>query len=143
MIVAQILRNKGESVVTIGPKATIAEAARVLKDQGIGALVVLSDAGAIAGIISERDIAYGLSIHGQDLAKKLVAELMTSKVFTCSPDQPLDDIRRQMTSRRVRHIPVVDDGRLAGLVSIGDVVKNRIEELEAEGNQLREYISSG
>ncbi len=143
MRVQHILKAKGEKVVTVGPGASVGEVARTLKTEGIGAVVVTGDGESVAGIVSERDIVRALVEHGRDLLEKPVSEVMTSQVVTCAPDDRLDDIRRTMTERRVRHLPVLKKWRLAGIISIGDVVKSRLEELEAESSQLRDYISGG
>ena len=143
MQVARILKAKGGRVVTAKPEATIAEVARTLKAERIGAIVIAGDDGKVAGIISERDIVRALPEHGAELLDKRAADLMTRQVVTCAPDNDLDHIRREMTSGRFRHVPVLDGDKLVGIVSIGDVVKNRLEELESERQQLREYIASG
>jgi len=143
MQVVQIIKSKGDRVVTARPDATVAEVAAVLKRERIGAIVITAEDGSIAGIVSERDIVHALPDHGPGALDKPVADLMSRNVVTSSPDQTVDEIRRQMTERRIRHIPVLDGGKLAGIISIGDVVKNRLEELEAESNQLRQYIASG
>ena len=143
MQVARILKAKGSRVVTAKPDATIAEVARTLKAERIGAIVIAGDDGKVVGIISERDIVRALPKHGAELLDRKAADLMTRQVVTCAPDNDLDHIRREMTAGRFRHVPVLDGDRLVGIVSIGDVVKNRLEELESERQQLREYIASG
>jgi CBS domain-containing protein len=107
----------------------------------IGAAVVTGDEGTVVGIISERDIVHGLSERGADLLNMRVGDLMTRAVVTCRPEQSLEDIMREMTSSRIRHLPVLQDGEMVGIVSIGDVVKNRLEELEKESGALRDYIT--
>ncbi len=140
MKVQVMLDAKGSEVATTRPDATIAAAIDILKREGIGALVVTDSGGGLAGIISERDIVRGLVDHGGDLLKMPVAELMTRSVKTCGPDHNINDVMAEMTRSRIRHLPVLADGRLCGIISIGDVVKNRLEELEAETSVLRDYI---
>ncbi len=139
--ISQILKDKGERVVTIGPQSTIAEVVGVLKRERIGAVVVTEEKGDLVGIISERDVAHGLAEHGADLLAKRVAELMTSPVVTCTPESSVDEVMKKMTVGRFRHLPVVKDGAMLGIISIGDVVKNRLEELETETTMLQEYIT--
>ena len=145
MKVREILEHKGRRVVTIRPDATISTAVHRLALERIGALVVSEDGGSIAGILSERDIVRALvedggAIMGLD---RRVADLMTTGVRTCGPDDNVKSVMGDMTRHRFRHMPVVEDGRLAGLVSIGDVVKSRLEEMELETVVLREaYIAA-
>ena len=141
MLVRHIVSVNGKDVATAGPDATIADAARVLKERNIGALVITTDDGRLAGILSERDLVRGLPEHGADLLALKVKDRMTADVTTCSPDDRVDAIMKLMTEGRFRHLPVVEDGRLAGIVSIGDVVKSRLEELESETTTLRQYIA--
>ena len=126
--------------LTTRPYATVATVIGVLKLKGIGALVVTDEAGRLAGIISERDIVRGLLTHGDELLKLPASELMTRSVKTCSPGDNIRDVMAKMTHSRVRHLPVLDGGRLCGIISIGDVVKNRLDELEMETGVLRDYI---
>lgn len=141
MRVAQILEAKGHRVVTTRLDAKIAELARTLTLERIGAAVVTGDEGTVVGIISERDIVHGLSERGADLLNMRVGDLMTRAVVTCRPEQSLEDIMREMTSSHIRHLPVLQDGEMVGIISIGDVVKNRLEELEKESGALRDYIT--
>ncbi len=143
MKVQAMLDAKGSEVATTRPDATIATAIGILKQEGIGALVVTGPSGELTGIISERDIVRGLVDHGGDLLKMPVAELMTRSVKTCGPDHNTNDVMAEMTRSRIRHLPVLDGGRLCGIISIGDVVKNRLEELETETYVLRDYIGGG
>jgi CBS domain-containing protein len=143
MNVEAILRSKGRQVATISPDATIAAAVQELTSRGIGALVVSGDGVEVEGIVSERDIVRGLTDHGADLLRRSVGELMTRRVYSCSPDDSVADLMAQMTERRVRHIPVLRDGALYGIISIGDVVKNRLDEVEFEANSLRSFIAGG
>jgi len=142
MKVASILHRKGTGVITIGPEMNIKLASHKLTTEDISALVVVQN-GRIAGILSERDIARGLARHGEALTQMRARDLMTEHVITCEPEDSLKHIMTLMTHHRVRHLPVVNDGALAGIVSIGDVVKYRLEELELETNVLRDaYFAS-
>ena len=138
MTVHSILTRKGSTVCTIEPTASIADAAKSLADHGIGALVVMGDEGQTVGIISERDIVRAVSAA----LKTRAAEVMTRKVTICSRNDNLVDLMRRMTEGKFRHFPVVEEGRLVGIVSIGDVVKSRLEELQQESNAMSEYIRS-
>jgi CBS domain-containing protein len=140
MKVETMLAAKGDKVVTLRPDATVATVIRMLKLEGIGALVVSEDGENILGIISERDVVRALVDHGGEVLKVRVAELMTHSVKTCTPEGNIKDVMAEMTRSRVRHLPVVRDGKLCGIISIGDVVKNRLEELETETSVLRDYI---
>ncbi|MFQ5773126.1 MAG: CBS domain-containing protein [Kiloniellaceae bacterium] len=140
MKVQAMLAHKGDYVVTTRPDATIDTAIHMLKLEGIGALVVSDDGVRVQGIISERDVVRGLVAHGADLLQMRVAELMTTAVKTCTTEENIKDVMAEMTRSRVRHLPVVEGGKLCGMISIGDVVKNRLEELETETNVLRDYI---
>ena len=141
MNVETILKAKGSAVVTIVPSATIAEAVALLARKRIGALVVSVDGRDPLGILSERDIVQGLGARGASLLERQVDEIMTRSVITCSPQDRLADLMALMTERRIRHLPVLNGGRLAGLVSIGDVVKNRLDEIEWETSSLKTYIA--
>lgn len=141
MNVDAILRNKGSRVATISPQASIAVATAMLRREGIGALVVSEDGAAVDGILSERDIVQGLAGLGKSLLDAKVEALMTRRVFTCSPRDNIADLAVEMTQRRIRHIPVLRDGALAGIVSIGDVVKARLDEMEYETSSLRSFIA--
>ena len=140
MRVANILTVKGDDVISVEPNTTIIEVAKVLKSKRIGAILVM-EGGSIAGIISERDIARGLPDYSEKILSMPVSDLMTKKVTTCTSDASIDEIMEMMTENRIRHLPVVDDGKLVGFISVGDVVKNRVEELVAEEDQLRSYVS--
>jgi CBS domain-containing protein len=140
--ISQLLRHKGREVATIDGTETVRTALAVLSEKGIGALVVSSDGRRIDGIISERDVARGLHDRGAGLLAEPVAGVMTAHVHTCAPDESVHDLARTMTDKRVRHVPVVADGELLGIVSIGDVVKARLDELEEERRQLVDYIQS-
>ncbi|TQV83902.1 CBS domain-containing protein [Denitrobaculum tricleocarpae] len=142
MTVKALLKGKGGSgeVSTIRSDITIDAAVRVLKEKRIGALVVCDDGKTIAGILSERDVVRGLADHGAVLMQMPVASLMTSTVKTTHPREKVDDVMSEMTQSRIRHLPVVQDGAICGLVSIGDVVKYRMKELESETSVLRDFI---
>jgi CBS domain-containing protein len=142
MQVDNILRTKGAAVVTVSTHAPISEAVAALNKHRIGAVVVLADSGEIAGILSERDIVRHLEDNPADLLKRAVRELMTTKVVTCSRESEVSELMETMTRHRIRHIPILEDGALVGIVSIGDVVKRKIEEAEQEAMALREYIAS-
>jgi len=141
MNVDSILRTKGDAVIVIAPSATIAEAVALLRKRRIGAIVVSTDGTTPCGMLSERDIVQGLGREGARLLDRRVDEVMTRAVVTCGPDDRVADLMALMTERRIRHLPVMRDGRLAGLVSIGDVVKNRLDEIEWEANSLKTYIA--
>jgi CBS domain-containing protein len=141
MNVHTILRTKGKSVVTIHPDATVERAVAVLRLSGIGALVVSDDGETVVGILSERDIVEALGRLGGDLLAVSVAEVMTSPVVTCEPEDSVAELMAEMTNRRIRHFPVLDDGRLTGIVSIGDLVKNRLDEIEFEAHSMRSFIA--
>jgi CBS domain-containing protein len=141
MNVDGILRAKGAAVVTIKPEASIGDLVNGLREERIGAMVVSEDGRSVLGIISERDVVRGLAERGPRIMAASVAELMTRDVVSCTPRDTVKQVMAEMTRRRVRHLPVVADGVLCGIVSIGDVVKNRLEEMETETNVLREvYI---
>jgi CBS domain-containing protein len=142
MRIADVLRNKGGSVVTINPEATVAELLAGLAGHNIGAMVVLGPDG-VRGIVSERDVVRQLHAHGASVLSRPVEEIMTAVVSTCSKSDTVDSISMLMTDNRVRHVPVLDDGKLIGIVSIGDVVKTRMQELESEHEQLQSYITQG
>ncbi|WP_282607151.1 CBS domain-containing protein [Pelagibius sp. Alg239-R121] len=133
-------KSGGGDVSTIRPDITIDAAIRVLKEKKIGALVVSDDGHKIAGILSERDVVRGLADQGAGLLEKPVSSIMTSEVKTTGTGAKIDDVMAEMTRSRIRHLPVVQDGSLCGLVSIGDVVKHRLEELESETSVLRDFI---
>ena len=142
MNVEGILRSKGASVVTIKPDAMVGDLVRGLREERIGAMVVSEDGRSVLGIISERDVVRGLAERGARVLESSIAELMTRDVVFCTPLDTVKQVMSQMTRRRIRHLPVVADGALYGIVSIGDVVKNRLEEMETETNVLREaYIA--
>lgn len=141
MYVFDILKEKGGTIIKIGSGEPAVAAVELLCENRIGAVLVEDAQGGIAGILSERDLVRGLHEHREDFFTKRVSELMTPEVVTCSPKDPVAAIMGMMTAQRFRHVPVVEDGKLLGIISIGDVVKSRIEEAEAEADALRRYIS--
>lgn len=140
MQVAQVLRRKGGDVASVTRTTSIPAVAAMLKARGIGAVVVIEADGRIAGILSERDIVYALADNGRGLDHLSAGDLMTRDVQTCRPGQDVNEVMHAMTHKRFRHLPVVDNGRLVGVISIGDAVKTRIEELENERNALTDFI---
>ncbi|GAA0361551.1 CBS domain-containing protein [Actinoallomurus spadix] len=140
MRISEILRAKGADVATIAPDASVRRLLRLLAERNIGAVVVSADGSAIEGIVSERDIVRRLDEEGAALLDAPVSEIMTTPVRTCGPGDAVDGLRVTMTEHRIRHLPVVRDGRLVGIVSIGDLVKSTIAELETEREQLVDYI---
>ncbi len=140
MKVQAMLADKGKKVVTTRPDTTIATVIGILKLERIGALVVSNDGQHVLGIISERDIVRSLASHDLEILSQHAETLMTRHVKTCKPEDNIKDVMTEMTRSRIRHLPVVEDGRLCGIISIGDVVKNRLEELETESNVMRDYI---
>ena len=142
MRISDVLRNKGAAVTTINAEATVAELLAGLAEQNIGAMVVVGDEGVV-GIVSERDVVRQLHAHGGGALNRPVSTIMTTMVATCTKSDTVDAISVLMTRHRVRHVPVLDGKELIGIVSIGDVVKTRMEELEAEHEQLHSYITQG
>ena len=142
MQISQLLRHKGREVATIDGAETVRTALALLAEKGIGALVVSSDGRRVEGIVSERDVARGLHERGAGLLAEPVSSLMTAQVHTCPSDANVHALAQTMTDHRVRHVPVVEDGALVGIVSIGDVVKARLDELEEERKQLVDYIQT-
>jgi CBS domain-containing protein len=140
MRIAEILRRKGSDVATIAPDTTVRSLLGTLAEHNIGAVVVSPDGDGIVGIISERDVVRSLHARGGELLDAPVSEIMTTDVRTCALDDPVDGLRKTMTEHRIRHLPVVDEGRLVGIVSIGDVVKTAISELATERQHLVEYL---
>jgi CBS domain-containing protein len=140
MKVASILRAKGLHVETVAPDALLRNVAWNLRSRAIGALVVVDDAGSILGLLSERDIVEALAEHGTDVLTLRAAQVMRRSIRTCTPEDSITSVMAQMTRYRIRHVVVVEQGRLHGIVSIGDVVKHRLDELELETNVLRETL---
>lgn len=143
MRIADVLRGKGSAVATVTATTSVTGLLAELAVHNIGAMVVIGPDGGVAGIVSERDVVRQLRALGTELLRRPVADIMSDVAVTCRPDDPVDDLAALMTNNRVRHVPVLDNGRLVGIVSIGDVVKHRMEELQAERQQLRAYITQG
>jgi CBS domain-containing protein len=142
MRIADVLRSKGSDVATVDPSVTVAELISQLATHNVGALPVV-DGGELVGIVSERDVVRRLDVAGPGLLEARVGDIMITGVTTCAPGDSVADIAAVMTNRRFRHLPVVVEGRLAGIVSIGDLVKARIDLLESEREQLQSYIAAG
>ena len=143
MNVEIILKTKGSEVATTKPDATLAEVAGELSSRRIGALVVSADGKSVDGIISERDIVRAVAGSGAEALSKPVSTAMTSDVFTCSRHDSMEELMKTMSQKRIRHLPVTEDGKLCGMISIGDVVKYRLEEVEYEAEALRGFIAGG
>ena len=141
--VAAILKDKGDRVVAVGPDDSIDRVVATLARERIGAVLVRDGAGQVLGVLSERDIIRGLGQHGAALLHMSASSLMTRAVVYCTPDDTIDEVMQRMTQRRFRHLPVLDEGRLMGMISIGDVVKIRIAETELEAESLKAYIATG
>jgi CBS domain-containing protein len=141
MYVSDILKVKGGEVISIAATDSIYSALSLLATNKIGAVMVTDAQGGMAGILSERDLVRAMHKFGKDLFDRHVGDLMTTTVVTCSPKDPVAAIMGMMTSQRFRHVPVLDDGKLVGMISIGDVVKSRIEEAQFEVDALRRYIA--
>lgn len=142
MKLAELIRGRSHEIVKIRSDKSIAEAAIALTENKIGALLVEDQDGTIAGILSERDIVGGMAPHGADLHDVAVSELMTTNVIRCSPNDSVNEAMAMMTDRRIRHLPVFDGDELVGFISIGDLVKCRIMEVQSEAEALRQYIAS-
>ena len=139
MKVSDVLQIKGSGVKTIAPDTSARELSVKLHAEQIGAMVVSTDGRSIDGIVSERDLAYGLAAHGSELPTVSVSRLMAKTIVDCSPDDSINHVMKLMTQRRVRHLPVKEGGQLVGIISIGDVLKHRLNELELEANVMRDY----
>ena len=142
MTVASILAAKGRDVLTTTPTRSVADAVAVLARRRIGALVVVDEGDRIVGIVSERDIVRLIATRDFDALEQPVSAIMTKSVMTCSEGETIDSVMARMTRGRFRHLPVVGEGRLRGIVSIGDVVKARIEQVEHEADEMRSYIAT-
>lgn len=142
MRISDVLKSKGATVATIAPDTAVADLLAGLVGRNIGAMVVVGPDGPV-GIVSERDVVHKLHDLGADLLQRPVSDIMTKHLVYCSPTDSVDSLSAVMTHNRVRHIPVLDGGRLAGIVSIGDVVKTRMQELESQQEQLQAYITQG
>lgn len=141
MNILEVIRRKGSDVLSISPDETVGELVSVLHEKNVGALVCL-DGETLAGIVSERDVIHGWAEHGAELFDKPVSSIMTANVETCTSEDKLEDLAARMTNLRIRHLPVVEDGELKAIVSIGDVVKQRLEDLQAEREHLIDYVKS-
>ena len=142
MIVEHILAAKGHEVVTVEPERTLLETARLLEEKRIGAVVVSDADHPVLGIISERDIARAVAQRGAAVLDEPVSQHMTARLFTCTRSCTVSDLMELMTDRKVRHVPIVERGRLSGIISIGDVVKHRLAELEAEERLMHDYTAT-
>jgi CBS domain-containing protein len=142
MTVEHILATKGRNVVTIEPERTLGEAARLLNEKRIGAVVVSDPDHAVLGIFSERDIVKAVARGGAAALDEPVSRYMTAKVITCTGRSGISELMELMTAQKFRHVPIIEDGRLNGIVSIGDIVKHRLAEIEAEHRALRDYIAT-
>ncbi len=142
MLVSQILKDKGDMVFTVAPQETVAAAAALLESRRVGAMVVI-DGDAVVGILSERDVVRVIALGGISALQEPVSGCMTRDVLFARPHETVDMLLERMTDRRIRHLPVVDGQRLAGIVSIGDLVKQKIAETQAEAEGLKAYISAG
>lgn len=140
MNVSKILEHKGSDIISLDVGCSVLEVAKLLGTRRIGAIPIMS-AGELAGIISERDVMRGLAIKGGDVLNDKVDTLMTKSVFTCSKTDTVQQLMTIMTERRIRHIPVMEDGKMVAMISIGDIVKERMQEAEQEADALKEYIS--
>ncbi len=143
MLVSQILKDKGDLVFTASPQETVGAAAALLHTRRVGAMVVVDVNEAIVGILSERDIVRVIAKEGAGALSKPIAGCMSADVIFAQPDENIDALLERMTDRRIRHLPVVRDGRLAGIISIGDLVKYKISEAQAEAEGLKAYIAAG
>ncbi|MGL4525690.1 MAG: CBS domain-containing protein [Aestuariivirga sp.] len=142
MAVAHILKQKGSAVFTVGPGETVKSIVGVLDQHRIGAVLVTDGKGGIAGIVSERDIVRAMARLGAAVLERKASDVMTAKVRTCGPNDTEAELMSLMTEHRIRHLPVVANGKLAGMISIGDVVKLRMESMEREAEELKTYIAS-
>ncbi len=142
MKVINILQSKGVEVYAVSPGMTLKDAVDVLGEKNIGAVIVKDGGGRVAGILSERDVVRRIKTDGPGVLAKTVADCMTPSPITCGPEATLDEILAKMSEKRIRHLPVVDGGKLVGVISIGDVVKRKIDNAEREAAALREYIAS-
>lgn len=142
MAVAHILRQKGAAVVTVAPADSVQSIVDTLAHHRIGAVVVVDAGGAIAGIVSERDVVRAMAGDAGGVVHKTASDIMTARVRTCTPADSEAELMQLMTGHRIRHLPVVAQGKLAGMISIGDVVKLRMESMEAEADQMKTYIAS-
>lgn len=143
MIVESVLNAKGSSVVTARPDTPVSEIAKFLAEAGIGAVVISADNARVQGILSERDIVRAIAEQGAGALSLSASDLMTQDVVTCAPADHVAELMGIMTEKRIRHLPVVSEGTLAGIISIGDVVRCRVQEIESEAEALRTYVTQG
>lgn len=143
MNVAAILKSKGRAVSTAKPETTLLEISQKLAQKKIGAIVIVGDSGTVAGIISERDIIRAINTYGADALQRAASDVMTRAVISCTEMSVLDELMEMMTQGRFRHLPVIEDDQLIGIISIGDVVKNHIAEVEMEVTAMRGYLATG
>ncbi|WP_334147500.1 CBS domain-containing protein [Hyphomicrobium sp.] len=143
MNVASILKSKGRAVTTLRPNATLLDVTKKLGPKKIGAVVVVGENGQVAGIISERDIIRAISEHGASALGMTVSEVMTRSVVACHETSQIDELMEIMTNGRFRHLPVIEDDGLVGIVSIGDIVKHRVAEVQMEVSAMRNYLATG
>jgi CBS domain-containing protein len=143
MLVSHILKEKGDMVFTVAPDATVAEAAGLLDSRRVGAMVVVADDRSVVGIVSERDIVRVMAREGASALGRPVSHCMSRQVLVAALEDRVDELLERMTDRRIRHLPVLQAGRLAGIISIGDLVKRKIAETEAEAAGLKAYIAAG
>ena len=141
MYVSALLENKGANVITAAPNTTVDKAVALLAENKIGVLVISADGKSVDGILSERDIVRALAEQGNDIGNADAATLMSRDVVSCAPGDTIESLMGLMTERRIRHLPVLEDGILAGIVSIGDIVKHRLAEIESEADALRQYVT--
>ncbi len=142
MFVRDILEEKGRRIVSVGPEERIEEIAKVLTRERIGAVLVRDETGTLIGVLSERDIVTGIARQGGSCLELRARDLMTAEVVTCKLADSVPQVMGTMTEQRIRHLPVVEDNHLIGLISIGDVIKHRLAEVESEAERMREYITT-
>lgn len=142
MYVRNVLQYKGRQIISVAPDNSLMEVTKTLRENKIGAVLVCEGEGRMCGVLSERDIIIAIAKHGGGILKGKVCDYMTEGVYTCSPDDDMKKVMEQMTNKRVRHLPVVEEGNVVGLISIGDAVKQRIAETEAETEAMMTYITS-
>jgi CBS domain-containing protein len=143
VLVSQILKDKGDMVFTASPSDTVGAVAALLHSRRVGAMILVNEDGGVAGIVSERDVVTAIAREGASSLQKPVSICMTADVVFADPKETVDQLLERMTDRRIRHLPVLRDGRLAGIISIGDLVKHKISEVTAEADGLRAYIAAG
>ncbi|OUR77535.1 inosine-5-monophosphate dehydrogenase [Alphaproteobacteria bacterium 46_93_T64] len=143
MNVASILKEKGGKIITASANDDITSIAGLLYDKKIGAILIVDSSGAVLGVLSERDIVSGLARHGVICMSQKAEDLMTKNVITCAPSDTIDQVMSLMTTKRIRHLPVIKDSGLVGFISIGDIVKYRMDEVEREAAAMRDYIATG